>query len=115
MADLSKIKVGSTTYNIKDETARSEKAEVKDFSGTLPATSWSGSAAPYSKAVTVNGILATDKPIIDMVASGTFATDETMISDWAKIYRVVASANTLTFYATDSLEASVPFQVRCIR
>ena len=36
-------------------------------------TGWSGSAAPYSISVTVNGMLATDKPIVGLVPSATYA------------------------------------------
>lgn len=78
-------------------------------------TTWSGSAAPYSKAQTISGILATDKPIIDLVPSSTFATAEAQEEAWANIYRAVTSANTITFYAKEKPTVSIPIQVRCIR
>lgn len=78
-------------------------------------TTWSGSAAPYSKAQTVSGILATDTPIIDVVMSGTFATDEKRAEAWAYIYRAVTSANTITFYATEKPAVDLPLQIKVVR
>lgn len=78
-------------------------------------TTWSGSAAPYSKAQTINGILETDEPIIDLVPSDTFDTAETQIEAWSCVYRATTSANTITFYATDKPGVDIPIKVRCIR
>lgn len=84
------------------------------YTATLD-TTWSGSAAPYTKAQTISGILATDNPIIDLVPSDTFADAEAQEEAWANIYRAVTSANTITFYAKEKPEVSIPIQVRCIR
>lgn len=78
-------------------------------------TTWSGSAAPYTKAQTISGILASDKPIIDLVPSATFADAEAQEEAWANVYRAVTSANTITFYAKEKPTVSIPIQVRCIR
>lgn len=78
-------------------------------------TSWSGSSAPFSKTVTVNGIQSSDTPIIDVVMSGTYATDTHRIENWAKIYRAVTGNNQITFYATEKPEVSLPIQVKVVR
>lgn len=92
----------------------SEGAVSMYYTGSIP-TGWSGSD-PYTKVVTLNGILATDHPIVDLVASSNYATAEEQIEAWGSIYKVVASAdNTLTFYATDEPSVAIPIQVRCIR
>lgn len=85
------------------------------YTATIPNTSWTGSSAPFSKAVTVTGIVSTDTPMIDLVLSGTYATDQTMTEDWAKIYRAVTSANTVTFYATSVPSASINVQLKVVR
>lgn len=97
------------------EEAILHKASVFNYTGTLPSASWTGEEAPYTKAVTVNGILETDNPIVDMVCTGIYETDEVMQEDWAKIYRVVTSANTLTFYAKEVPAADINFIARCVR
>lgn len=85
------------------------------YTGNLTVAGWSGSAAPYSQAVTITGVLATDTPIVDLVPSTTYATAESQIEGWANIYRAVAAANRITFYATDIPTVSLSFQARCIR
>ena len=85
-----------------------------DYTATLN-TTWSGSAAPYTKEQTINGILATDKPLIDIVPSATFADAEKQADAWALVYRAVTAANKITFYAKAKPTVSIPLQIRCIR
>lgn len=85
------------------------------YTATLPYTSWTGSSAPYSKAVTVSGILSTDTPIIDVVLSGVYNTDITIQDSWTVIYRAVTSENTITFYATSVPNVDIPIQIKVVR
>lgn len=85
------------------------------YTGSLTVAGWSGSAAPYSQAVTVTGILATDAPIVDLIPSDTYSVAENEIEGWGMIYKAITSDNTITFYATDIPSAPLSFQVRCIR
>ena len=78
-------------------------------------TTWSGSAAPYTKVQTISGILATDTPIIDLVPSATFADATKQEDAWANVYRAVTAANQITFYAKAKPTVSIPLQIRCIR
>lgn len=90
------------------------KGIMKTYSGTL-STSWSGSKAPYSQAVTVSGILATDRPILDYTNSGTYATDQNREEGWLNIYRAVTAANKITFYAHEKPTVSIPFTAQVVR
>ena len=85
-----------------------------DYTATLN-TTWSGSAAPYTKEQTINGILATDKPLIDLVPSATFADATKQENAWALVYRAVTAANKITFYAKAKPTVSIPLQIRCVR
>ena len=78
-------------------------------------TTWSGTSAPFSKTVTVSGILSTDTPIIDVVMSGTYSTDEARIEAWGYIYRAVTANGSITFYATEKPTVSLPIQIRVVR
>ena len=78
-------------------------------------TTWSGTSAPFSKTVTVSGILATDTPIIDIVMSGTYSTDEARIEAWGYIYRAVTANGSITFYATEKPTVSLPIQIKVVR
>ena len=78
-------------------------------------TTWTGSAAPYTQEVSVVGLTADDKPIIDIVPSDTYETAQAQIEAWGEIYRAVAGANKLTVYATDATTVSIPIQIRAVR
>ena len=106
------------TAKIKDKAVTMAKladhAVSVDYTATLN-TTWSGSAAPYTKEQTINGILAADAPLIDLVPSATFADAEKQADAWALIYRAVTAANKITFYAKAKPTVSIPLQIRCIR
>ena len=106
------------TAKLKDKAVTMAKladhAVSVDYTATLN-TTWGGSAAPYTKEQTINGILATDKPLIDIVPSATFADAEKQADAWALIYRAVTAANKITFYAKSKPAVSIPLQIRCIR
>lgn len=106
------------TVKIKDKAVTMAKladhAVSVDYTVTLNNT-WSGSAAPYTKEQTINGILATDKPLIDLVPSATFADAEKQTNAWALVYRAVTAANKITFYSKAKPTVSIPLQIRCIR
>ena len=106
------------TAKIKDKAVTMAKladhAVSVDYTVTLN-TTWSGSAAPYTKEQTINGILAADAPLIDLAPSATFADAEKQADAWALIYRAVTAANKITFYAKAKPTVSIPLQIRCIR
>lgn len=78
-------------------------------------TTWTGTAAPYYQDITVNGLLATDNPIVDIAPSSTFATAEAELEAYGNIYRMVAGADTLTVYATEPTEVAIPIQIKAVR
>jgi len=78
-------------------------------------TTWSGTSSPYTKTVTVNGILASDTPIVDVVMSGTYATDEARIEQWGYVYRITTGDNSITAYATDKPTVELPIQIKVVR
>lgn len=85
------------------------------YTATIPSASWTGASAPFSKAVAITDLLSTDEPIIDLVLTGTYATDVTMRENWSKIYRGVTSANTIIFYADSVPSADISIQLVVVR
>ena len=77
-------------------------------------TTWTGSAAPYTQTISVSGVTATDNPIVDVVLSGTYATDEASLVEYAKIYRITTAANSITVYASEKTESTVSIQLKCV-
>ena len=84
-----------------------------EFTATL-STSWSGSAAPYTQTVTINGITSAHNPIIDVVMSGTYSTDQQRSEQWGYIYRAVTGTNQITFYASEKPTVSLPIRVKVV-
>lgn len=90
------------------------KAQTITYTTTVT-TTWTGTSAPFSQAVTVTGITANDNPIADIVLTGTYEADMQMEADWANIYRIVTSTNTVTFYSHAKTEMSIPVQFKVVR
>lgn len=76
---------------------------------------WEGESAPYVKTVAVEGILATDNPIIDVIMSGDLETDEARQEAWANVYRAVTGDNEITFYAREKIEVELPVIIKVVR
>lgn len=113
-ADAITVTSGMMANNAVTAGAIANNAVSTVYTATI-ATGWSGTTAPYSKVVTINGILATDEPVIDLAPSDTYATAEPQIEQWGYVYRAVTAANTITFYATEKPTVALPIKVRCIR
>lgn len=114
-SNLNNIETGIEALVSECDRLDGMKLEEVIYSVTIPATSWSGSAAPYSRSVSVSGIKSTDNPIVDIAPSGTYATDLTMQDNWGRIYRITTSNNSIKVYATEIPSASIPIKVRCFR
>ena len=80
-------------------------------------TTWTDTegAAPYSQAISVPGLLASDTPIVDIVPSSVYATAENELDAWADIYKFVAGDDTLTVYAHTATETEITIKVLCVR
>lgn len=86
-----------------------------DFTAMLTADGWTGDSAPYTNTVTVSGLLASDKPFVDLVPSSTYATAESEIEAFANIYRMTTAANKLTVYATEKPTVNLTVQIKAVR
>ena len=87
-------------------------ATVSSFTATV-GTSWSGSSAPYTQNITVTGMLATDEPIVDLITTTSGYSTET--AEFAKIFKIVTSANKITVYATEKTTSSIQIKLKVVR
>ena len=80
-------------------------------------TTWTsgGTVAPFYQDITLDGILADDTPIVDVVLSGTWTTDETRLSELGYIVRIVTSDDSIRVYASTETTVSIPIQVKVVR
>ena len=111
----------SVPYVTFDAKGRATAASTKTI--TLPSapstsvysatvgTTWSGSG-PYTQTITVTGITADDTPVVDLVPSTTYATAQTQLAEYCKIYRITTAANSITVYATAKTSTSLTLQLR---
>lgn len=86
---------------------------TKTYTATV-GTSWT-STAPYTQTVTVNGILSTDNPIIDVVLTGTKDSDLKILESWSMVSRITTSANSITVICyEDKPTVSIPLQIKVV-
>ena len=83
---------------------------------TIASGDWSGTD-PVTAVKTVSGVLATDRPLIDLdLSSVAFADVETKQTEYAKLYRVAATANDeITFYALEAPTESLDILIKVVR
>ena len=85
------------------------------YSASLDPANWQGTTAPFSQAVSLTGLLASDTPLVDIQLSGTFSTDQKRLEDYAQLYRAVTAKGKLTAYAMVKPTVALPLRILCIR
>lgn len=98
------------------ETVVDTKINTFYFTSTiLGGDAWIGDTAPYTQSVIIPGILETDKPKVDLVASDTYSEAETQIEAYGYIYKILTASDSITVYATEKPEVSLPIQIEVLR
>lgn len=106
---------GNGSGGVSDAVAGTDyQAPVRSYAAIIPAVGWIGTMDSYACNVTVTGLLAADKPIVDIVPSETYATAKAQIEAYGYIYRMVAQANKIVAYATDKPTVDIPIQVKAV-
>lgn len=82
---------------------------------TAIGTSWSGTAAPFTQTITINGMLATDEPEVNLVQNSSLDTALLEMVEYDKIYKITTAANKITVYATDKTNRSINLRFKCVR
>ena len=83
---------------------------------TISTSAWSGTSAPYSASITINGLSSAYHPIVWLNPSSTYSTAANQIAQWKYIYRVtINSSNKLVLYSSVKPTVSLPIQFICIK
>lgn len=92
------------------------KAEFKKFTATI-GTSWvQGENNEYTQEVTLDGILETDTPTIDLVLSDDISTARSQIEAWSCVSSITTSLGKIKIYCYDSSPTiKIPIQIICVR
>lgn len=85
-------------------------AVTKHFIATIPASGWTGDAAPYTNTVAVPGMLAEDRPHYDIICNANYDTAMQEEDEWDYVYNLIAAANSVTLYAKE--KATIDYQVQ---
>lgn len=94
----------------------STKSEFKRYTATI-GTSWTqGENSGYTQDISIEGILETDTPTIDLILSDNIETAKSQIEAWSCISRITTSNSKVTVYCYDSSPTiEIPIQIICIR
>lgn len=87
------------------------------FKGVLTYSGWS-SSAPYTQSITVNGLLATDEPFVDIDLSDVADSNVLYaLDDYSLVGRITVSAdNTLTAYCYEEKPTGhIPIMLKVVR
>lgn len=87
-------------------------AKTVTYAATV-GTSWTAATGYVTQTVAVQGILATDNPVIDLVA--TTAAFEAQQEAWGKIFKVTTATNAITLYASEATETEISLQIKVVR
>lgn len=98
-----------------EKTTWNGKANTVTYTGTLASASWTGASAPYSQTITVTGMASTDNAVTDVALTGTYATDQAILTNFAIVYRMVSGTNQVTAYANAIPTADIPLQFKIVR
>lgn len=92
------------------------KASTATYTVSVPA-SWSeNSAGGYMQTVSVNGMLATDNPIADVILGADVDANALYIEAWSRVTRITTAANSITLYANgDAPETAFTIQLKAVR
>lgn len=82
---------------------------------TTIGTTWTGTAAPYSQNITVNGILAADKPVMYIRPSDDVAASQSELEDFGQIQKFTTSANRITVKAFEKTTVAIPITLEVRR
>lgn len=86
------------------------------YTVTINTTNWVGTSAPYTQEITINGILETDTPIIDVVLSSMPSTALLQERAWNCVSRIVTSTNKITIYCNKKKPTvAIPIQIKVVR
>lgn len=115
---VNQIKVDGVLHDIQDKRTAQELKNFLSVPTVLETTvtlgtSWSGTSSPFSQAVTVSGLLSTDKPILDVQVS--LSDYENQEIEWSKIVKAESASNKLTFYAKSKTTKSLTIKVKVVR
>ncbi len=111
--------IGSSTTDVMSQNAVStqldSKATTALYTGTLLSSGWS-SSAPYTQTLSIQGILSTDVPVVDVVLSSTTSTAVSQLEAWSCVSKIETAAGSITATCLEEKPTvDIPIQLKVVR
>lgn len=93
-----------------------EMVNVNEITGTLTVDGWTA-AAPHVQTIAAAGVLAADKPFVDLDLTDAASTDDmaALQTAWSNVVKATADANAVSFVALNLPEMDIPVKVKVVR
>lgn len=93
-----------------------EMVNVNEITGVLTVDGWTD-AAPHVQTIAAAGVLAADKPFVDLDLTGVDSTDDmaALQTAWSNVVKATADANAVSFVALNKPEMDIPVKVKVVR
>lgn len=98
----------------EERTSWSGKASTVTYPATVT-TTWKTSGSYRYQDITVNGILATDNPVVDIVPGSDNAANVLYAEAICKVFRITTSANSIRVWAKEVITTAFPIQLKVVR
>lgn len=77
-------------------------------------TSWTASGDYFYQDIAVNGITATDNPIVDIKCDSDNAANLVYAENMGKVFRITTSDGFITVWATEAIVSSFPIRIKVV-
>lgn len=95
--------------------SEANKTVVDLYNATLLSSGWS-SSAPYTQTLSIQGILSTDIPVVDVVLSSTTSTAVSQLEAWGYVSKIETAANSITATCLkEKPTINIPIQLKVVR
>lgn len=95
--------------------SEANKTVVALYNTTLSSSGWS-SSAPYTQTLSIQGILSTDIPVVDVVLSSTTSTAVSQLEAWSCVSKIETAAGSITATCLEELPTiDIPIQLKVVR
>lgn len=90
-------------------------AVIDNYEAEIP-VEWEENGTGFKQTISVEGMVATDKPTVGLIQTGTIDTDYTLRKEWNKVTRIDAGVGSIVVFC-DREAPTVPLtiQIQCIR
>lgn len=106
--------VGAATVGHTHTAAEVGAAVTVTYTATVT-TTWTASGEHFYQDIAMNGVLATDNPVVDIVPGSDNAANALYAEAICKVFRITTSANSIRVWAKESINTAFPIQLKVVR